>query len=66
MLYLTRKDNVNTQAIAIMKSVQTNMEQDLRDIRQDIKEMRDEFAERMEKMDSKIDKIYDILHRRGK
>lgn len=62
MLYLTRQDNIKSQTMAIMNTVQENMEQDLKDIRGDLKDMREDFADRMDKMEGKVDQIYNILY----
>ena len=54
MLYLTRKDNINSQAIAVINNTQQNINDDLKNL-----------SNRLEKLEDKIDKIYEMLHSRS-
>ncbi len=58
ILFLHKKYTENSEAIAV---IETN----LHNIKDDIKEMADRFDDRLERMETKIEKIYDILHRRN-
>lgn len=62
MLYLTRKDNLNTQGIALLKHSFEDIEQDIRDLRENFDKRMDKNDHRMERMEEKVEKIYDLLH----